>query len=267
MASEPRDKTDRNGQGRSSTVSGDLFAPVRTRKTFEDVLGQIVDRVRSGQLQEGDDLPGERKLAATMEVSRPTVRMAIAALADAGVVEVRPGRGGGIRIKSRWIPDGLVASTSELRVDQTFELLEARRTLEPRVAQLAALRGTEEHFDAMQHSIELERTNFDNHSKSLQAELLFHRLLWQAAGNSTLETMLIQLFDQLESAFDMVLRTEGDHESAIGIHDRTLAAVKRGDPAEVEQAMDEHMSHLEQIAEDSFGRRRLREIPSFLGGA
>lgn len=246
-------------------ASRDLFAPVRTRKTFEDVLGQVVDRIRSGQLQEGDELPGERKLAAAMEVSRPTVRMAIAALSEAGVVEVRPGRGGGISIKSRWIPDGLVASTSELRVDQTFELLEARRTLEPRVAQLAAMRGTEEHFAAMQHSIELERSNFDNHLKALQAELLFHRVLWQAGGNQTLERMLIALFDQLESVLDMVLRTEIDHESAIGIHERTLAAVMRGDPAEVERAMDEHMSHLEQIAEDAFGRKRIREVPSFLG--
>lgn len=255
-----------DGEQERPRVPDDLFAPVRTRKTFEDVLGQIVDRIRSGQLQEGDDLPGERKLAATMEVSRPTVRMAIAALADSGVVEVRPGRGGGIRIKSRWIPDGLVASTSELRVDQTFELLEARRTLEPRVAQLAALRGSEEHFEAMQRSIELESANFDNHRKALQAEMLFHRVLWQAAGNQTLEKMLIQLFDQLESVFDMVLRTQVDHELAIGIHDRTLEAVMRGDPAEVERAMDEHMTYLEQIAEDAFGRKRIRQVPSFLGG-
>jgi GntR family transcriptional repressor for pyruvate dehydrogenase complex len=254
---------DNSSRGRSR-VPDALFAPVRTRKAFEDVLGQIVDRIRAGQLREGDDLPGERRLAALMEVSRPTVRLAIAALAESGVVEVRPGRAGGIRVSSMWIPDDLMDATPEPRVDETFELLEARRALEPRVAQLAALRGTEEHFAAMRRSIELQAANFDDRRKAVQAELLFHRLLWQAAGNHTLEDMLRRLFDQLATALDMALRTTSDHERAVGIHERTLAAVMRGDPEDVEIAMNEHMTYLEQIAEDTFGRKRIRKIPAFL---
>ena len=242
----------------------ELFSPVRTRKSFEDVLSQIVDRIRAGQLLEGDDLPGERRLATIMEVSRPTVRLAIAALADAGVVEVRPGRAGGIRVSSMWIPEELINRTTELRADETFELLEARRTLEPRVAQLAALRGSEEHFAAMRRCIELQRDNVGDRRRTVQAELLFHRLLWQAAGNRTLEDMLRRLFDQLETSFDMAMRTEDDHSTAVAIHERTLAAVMRGDPDEVEAAMNEHMSYLEQIAEDTFGRKRIRQVPSFL---
>jgi GntR family transcriptional regulator, transcriptional repressor for pyruvate dehydrogenase complex len=251
-------------RGHSRVAPEELFAPVRTRKSFEDVLSQIVDRIRAGQLREGDDLPGERRLAAIMEVSRPTVRLAIAALADAGVVDVRPGRAGGIRVNSMWIPDGLVNKSTELRADETFELLEARRTLEPRVAQLAALRGTEEHFAAMRQSIELQAANGEDRRKALQAELLFHRLLWQAAGNRRLEDMLRRLFDQLETSLDMALRTKTDRTNALAIHERTLAAVMRGDPDEVEVAMNEHMGHLEQIAEDTFGRKRIRQVPAFL---
>jgi DNA-binding FadR family transcriptional regulator len=259
------DGVDGAPRGHSRVAPEELFAPVRTRKSFEDVLGQIVDRIRSGQLREGDDLPGERRLAAIMEVSRPTVRLAVAALAEAGVVEVRPGRAGGIRVNSMWIPDGLVNTTTELRADETFELLEARRTLEPRVAQLAALRGSEEHFAAMQRSIELQADNVGDRRRTVQAELLFHRLLWQAAGNRTLEDMLRRLFDQLEATFDMAMRTEADHNRAVEIHERTLAAVMRGDPEAVEIAMNEHMGYLEQIAEDTFGRKRIRQVPAFLG--
>jgi len=251
-------------RGHTRVVPEGLFVPVRTRKTFEDVLSQIVDRIRAGQLREGDDLPGERRVAAIMEVSRPTVRLAIAALAQAGVVEVRPGRAGGIRVSSMWIPDGLVNTATELRVDETFELLEARRTLEPRVAQLAALRGGEEHFASMRRCIELQAEHAEDRRKALQAELLFHRLLWQAAGNRTLEDMLRRLFDQLETSLDMGLRTRADRTNALAIHERTLAAVMRGDPDEVDVAMNEHMSHPEGIAEDAFGRKRIRQVPTFL---
>jgi GntR family transcriptional repressor for pyruvate dehydrogenase complex len=265
MATPKTDLADGAPRGHSRVAPEELFAPVRTRKSFEDVLKQIVDRIRSGQLREGDDLPGERRLAAIMEVSRPTVRLAVAALADAGVVEVRPGRAGGIRVNSMWIPDGLVNTTTDLRVDETFELLEARRALEPRVAQLAALRGSDEHFAAMRRSIELQAAHAaEDRRKAIQAEVLFHRLLWQAAGNRTLEDMLRRLFDQLEVVFDMGLRTTTDQTAAVGIHERTLAAVMRGDPEEVEIAMNEHMSHLEQIAEDAFGRKRIRPVPAFL---
>jgi GntR family transcriptional regulator, transcriptional repressor for pyruvate dehydrogenase complex len=264
MDASPDPQVGRAPQRRRSPSQ--LFHPVQTRKTFESVIGQIVDMIRAGQLHEGDDLPGERTLAQMMEVSRPTIRLAIAELADAGVVDVRPGRAGGIRIASMWIPDGVAHAPTALRVDEAFELLEARRALEPRVAQLAALRGTEEHFAAMRSSIELQAANFEDRRKAIQAELLFHRVLWQAAANPTLEEMLRGLFSKLETVYDMALRTAIDRESAIGIHERTLAAVMRGDPREVDEAMDEHMSHLEQIAEDAFGRRRIRASPEFLGG-
>ncbi len=243
-----------------------LFHPVQTRKTFENVIGQIVDLIRSGQLQEGDDLPGERRLAQVMEVSRPTIRLAIAKLANAGVVEVRPGRAGGICIASVWIPDGIVQVPPELDVEEAFELLEARRTLEPRVAQLAALRGTDEHFAAMRHSIEVQAANLDDRRKAIQMDMLFHRLLWRAAANPTLEAMLRDLFGKLETVYDVGQRTVADRQDAIAIHERTLVAIMRGDPREVDIAMDEHMSYLEQIAEEVFSRRRIRAIPAFLSG-
>ena len=49
-----------------------------------DVVGQILDRVKSGELKVGDVLPGERVLAAQMDVSRPTVSAAMGRLAEAG---------------------------------------------------------------------------------------------------------------------------------------------------------------------------------------
>ena len=49
------------------------------------------ERIRLGELGEGDRLPSERELAAAMQISRPTVREAVRVLADAGVLSVRPG--------------------------------------------------------------------------------------------------------------------------------------------------------------------------------
>jgi DNA-binding FadR family transcriptional regulator len=241
-----------------------VFARVRTRKTFEDVVGQIVDLIQAGQLREGDALPGERSLATAMDVSRPTIRLAVGLLADAGVLEVSPGRGGGIRVVSMWIPDGLLEAPAEFRASVVFELLEARRTVEPRVAQLAAARGTDEHFSRMEATIELQQEVENDRLKIAQADFLFHRIMWQAAGNPALERMLTGVFEGLALAFDRLLRTDSDRAHAIDLHTKTLAALRRGEPEQIDAVMDWHLSYLEQICEDAFQHRRIREIPSFL---
>jgi DNA-binding FadR family transcriptional regulator len=246
-------------------VDARLFTPIRTRRTVEDAVGQILDRIRAGELQEGDRLPGERALAAAMDISRPTVRLAIATLADAGVVEVIPGRAGGIRIASHWIPENLSERTA-LSADELFEGLEARRMLEPRVAELAALRATDADFAAMERMIDLLRSCQDDHPKAIQADVRFHRAMWRAARNPTLEQMLVTLFGRIEVAFDMASRTTPDKVHAVEIQARTLAALKRADPAEIEAVMDEHLAVLETICEDVFERKAFRDLPPHLRG-
>lgn len=59
-----------------------MFDAVRTRKTFEEAVGQIVDAIRAGDLRRGDRLPSERALASRMRISRPSLRKALRPLMD-----------------------------------------------------------------------------------------------------------------------------------------------------------------------------------------
>jgi GntR family transcriptional repressor for pyruvate dehydrogenase complex len=254
-----------HGDGRRS-VDERLFTPIRTRNTVEDITGQILDRIRAGELHEGDRLPGERVLAAAMEVSRPTLRLAIATLANAGVVDVTPGRAGGMRIVSHWIPHDLL-ERSPLDADEIFEALEARRMLEPRVAQLSALRATDADFAAMERAIEMQRRCHTDHHKAIQADVRFHRAMWRAARNPTLEQMLVTLFRRIDVALDMASRTAADKLHAVEVHERTLAALKRADAEALDEVMDAHMAVLETICEDVFGRKAMRDLPPHLRGA
>ncbi len=202
------------------------FRPVRSRSAGGDVMHQIIDRIKSGELREGDVLPGERALAAQMDVSRPTVSSAISKLVEAGILRSRPGRHGNPEVISIWIPEGLenLPEADPLQADEIFRILEARKTLEPRVAQLAAVRATDEHYQLMQHSIDLLRAHKDHLSRAAQAELLFHRTIWRAAGNPSLEAMMKGLEKELAPVHDMMLRTPEDYECGVELHEATLAA-------------------------------------------
>src|SRR3954453_5168247 len=65
--------------------------PVRRKSVPEDVFDQIVAEVLNGDMQPGESLPSERRLAEVLGVSRPAVREAIKRLSSAGLVEVRQG--------------------------------------------------------------------------------------------------------------------------------------------------------------------------------
>jgi DNA-binding FadR family transcriptional regulator len=261
-------RTASRGEARRA-VDERLFTPIRTRNTVEAITGQILDRIRAGELQEGDRLPGERVLAAAMQVSRPTLRLAIATLAEAGVVDVTPGRAGGMRIASDWIPRDTL-ERSPLDADEIFEALEARRMLEPRVAQLAALRATDADFAALERAIDMLRgCHADHHNhKAIQADVRFHRAMWRAARNPTLEHMLVSLFPRIiDVALDMAWGTAADKAHAVEVHERTLAALKRADSEALDEVMDAHMAVLETICEDVFARKAMRDLPPHLRGA
>jgi DNA-binding FadR family transcriptional regulator len=243
------------------------FSPVRTRSVASDVVGQIVERLRSGELKVGDVLPGERVLAAQMDVSRPTVGGAMARLADAGILRRRPGRQGNAEIISIWVPDQLIeraAAVGELEADDIFRVLEARKALEPRIAQLAAFRATDEDFAELQGSIDLLAAHGDDISWCEQAELLFHRIMWRTARNSSLQAMMLGLETELAPIHDMMLRTPEDYAAGIDLHTATLAALKRGDPAEIENEMYRHLGHFEGIVADVLQRTPHRRTPPFL---
>jgi DNA-binding FadR family transcriptional regulator len=248
-----------------------LFTPIRTRNTVEDITGQILDRIRAGELQEGDRLPGERALAATMEVSRPTLRLAIASLAKAGVVDVTPGRAGGMRIASHWIPHDLL-ERSPLDADEIFEALEARRMLEPRVAQLAAMRAGDEDFEAMQRTIADQHALVKEGSVSrggredrfLALDVRFHLALARSTGNGVLVGLVRSVYRDLEIARDMAMHRETVPDWSIDIHERTLAAIRSGDLDQVDVVMDEHLAQLERTWEQESARALVRPLPSFL---
>ena len=247
-----------------------MFEPVRTRRTFEEAAEQIAHKVRTGELRVGDKLPGERTLAVQMEISRPTLREAVRILVEAGLLEVRRGPGGGMFVAADVVPVDLVRQRSTMRVGEVAAVLEARRLIEPRVAQLAAVRATEDDFVALERSIEAMRricergyTDADE-DRFLQLDVQCHLALARAAANPTIETLMRTLIRQLEVARDMAMHLPAVPEWTIDIHERTLAAVRSGDLDEVEAVMDEHLGQLESTWERETARALIRPMPDFL---
>jgi GntR family transcriptional repressor for pyruvate dehydrogenase complex len=116
--------------------------PVNRRSVPEDVFEQIVAEVLSGQMQPGESLPSERRLAEVLGVSRPAVREALKRVSAAGLVEVRQGDSTTVRDFRRHagldLLPSLLLRAGALDLDVARSILEARLHNGPRVAELAA---------------------------------------------------------------------------------------------------------------------------------
>ena len=66
---------------------------------FEATVEQLATAIRLGVFTDGEQLPPERELAERLGVSRNTLREAIAALRESGLVTTRRGRGGGTVVR------------------------------------------------------------------------------------------------------------------------------------------------------------------------
>ncbi len=79
--------------------SGGL-SPVRQIPAHELVVDQMRRALELGQFRPGDRLPTERELSEMLDVSRTTVRTAVAVLERDGLIAVRRGRGGGFTVQA-----------------------------------------------------------------------------------------------------------------------------------------------------------------------
>jgi GntR family transcriptional repressor for pyruvate dehydrogenase complex len=241
------------------------FSPVRTRRVFEEAAQQIADAINLGDLHRGDRLPSERRLAEQFVVSRATVRDAIRILVNAGVVEVRPGAGGGIYVMADSVALDLLEEPLELRLEEVADILEARRLFEPRVAQLAGASATDDDLAAMRATVEAQRDVLHDRDRFSVLDARFHLQIARATHNTMLVRMANSLQQSLRVVRDMSLRDATEPDHALHLQVKAFEAIARGDEHDIGSVMGEHLSYMEHVFTQAGGRLRGRRLPSFLG--
>ena len=111
------------------------------RYAYTVVVERMCEQIRTGALLPGDRLPPERQLARELAVSRTSVRQALQALAERGVVESRQGDGTYVAAElSASFPGDAILDALNRERGVLGDILEFRRLLEPQIAALAARR-------------------------------------------------------------------------------------------------------------------------------
>jgi GntR family transcriptional repressor for pyruvate dehydrogenase complex len=216
-----------------------VLRPSRGSNVFESTVEQLATAIRLGVFVDGDQLPPERELAERMGVARNTLRDAIAALRDAGLVQTRRGRSGGTVVT--YVGPEVATGAARPRVRTALaDALDFRRVVEPGAARLAALQPLTGEQRAWLAAAAREVRVADSDSAHRIADSRLHLAIATASGSP----MLIEAVTRAQAAVGELLETipvlRANIEHSHDQHDAVVDAILTGAADEARTAMEEH---------------------------
>lgn len=224
-----------------------MFKQIASNKINFQIMNQIKENIRSGELKLGDRLPSERAMAEQLGVSRATVREAIRSMELMGLVICVQGEG-------NFIPESLENSLIEplslmfmLNRSHANEIGELRRALEIEAVRLAAEKISAGEVKSLEESLDVME-NSDIKRKRVEADHAFHDQIAKASGNMLVINLLNSLSQIIEEQITGVranlILDDNNLYSINRQHRLIFNALEKRDMDEAIAAMTDHMDYV-----------------------
>lgn len=221
--------------------------PVHQVLAPELVLDQIRTAIALGRFTRGDRLPPERELASMLQVSRATLRAALAVLASDGTIEIRRGRNGGLCVRglpptAEWTRQGLRKQRERLQKASEYRIV-----IETACARLAAQRRTARDLSSLRallremNGLSREPIRTDARSGGVfhAIDHDFHLEIARAAKNEWLVAAATEARIEMFRPGAVFKRVEPDANS---LHSQLVDAIEDRDAERAARLTERHIS-------------------------
>lgn len=214
----------------------------RGEPAYRVVVRIIEARIMSGEWAVGHRLPSEAALADMFNVNRSTIREAIRALEQNGLV----GRHDGGKLLYVTAPreadiSRRVTAAIVLHEISFFELWESMRCFEPALAECAAKRIDDATLDALRINVEKTKAALENKQGLAELDIEFHQIIARASRNRALQLSREPMSRMFYPAFLRVFSRLNAGERLVFAHEKIFHALTRRDAAEARIWMDKHI--------------------------
>jgi GntR family transcriptional regulator, transcriptional repressor for pyruvate dehydrogenase complex len=212
-------------------------------RLYEQLVTQILAYIESAKLGPGDLLPAERDLAERLGVSRATLAQALVALEVLGVIDVQHGTGAVLarRPSVASVIKGLREHRSRLP-----EIVEARSTLEVKLAGLAAARRTDADLTAIDEALNVMAQEIKDGDRGARGDERFHQAITAAAHSSVLAQLMAFIAEMILETRMESLGQPGRPEQSLASHRKIADAIRAHDAEGAAEAM---LSHIELVSD------------------
>lgn len=223
-------------------LSGSVLRPVRGHHAFEACVEQLARAIRLGVYPVGSALPPERELAVRLTVSRATLREAMAALRQAGLVETTRGRGGGTVVtrRARSLHVGRVARITAAERRDWLDALEFRRIVEPGAAYLAASATLRDDQVVQLQESEATVSHATRRGDHRQADSRFHLTVAALSGSDRTMEAVTSVQSSLHEMLGSIPVLEANISHSHRQHRSLTTAILRGRADRARRVMEEH---------------------------
>jgi DNA-binding GntR family transcriptional regulator len=188
----------------------------------EQVYTRLLDAISEGALLPGERLTQE-DLAQRLAVSRQPVLQALRLLKKDGFVEDAPGRG--VRV-------------TQLDVGWIARVYQVRGSLDALAVRLAVERGARLD-EAVMHEGRLAENARDLQAM-IQADLAFHRAIYEASGNPLIAQSIDLHWHHLKRVMGAVLQSSHQRQTVWDEHQAIAQAIAAGDADQAVRLVQEH---------------------------
>lgn len=204
-----------------------------------------------GELGPGDKLPSATELAASLGISRATLRVALKTLERAGFLVTTRGAHGGSRVSDTAMLSRAWVQWIREHGDELDAVFEFRRTIESRLAALAAERRDEDDLTDIELALAREHENRQRAS-IFQADADIHRSIARAAHSPRLAQAMIDVRAELFLPVDLSLLEE---ESVVyDSHALIVKAIREGNADGAAAAAAAHVDQILLLMRRAAGR-------------
>lgn len=223
------------------------FSELKTERLYEKIVTQVKELIKEGKLKPGDQLPPERQLAATLGCSRTTVREACRVLESDGVIVSKPGGGRFVQhINQDLTPHYEFDTVHLIEKSAILHFIEVREVLEPKIAELACERATEEDIEKLERVLQEMKETLKHPTMPINKDFNFHLILAEASHNFVFVSMMKSTLNMINKVRKQILGSEERYEEAVREHEVIFELVKERHAPAAAQAMADHLRTLKE---------------------
>ncbi len=207
-----------------------LLEPAGENAT-DDIIRQIRFLLDSGDLQPGDKLPAERKLAEKFQVARSQVREAFKKLEFYNIIKTMPQSGSVISAIESTALNSLISDILKMDNCDFHSLVEARSIIEINAAKLCAIRRTEEDLKMIESAM-----------NALEEDLYFHRTIAEGSKNTVLKSMMMTITPDIMVNYAKFNVCKTNFEIPISEHRLLFEYIKNNNAEAASNIMSQHLT-------------------------
>jgi DNA-binding FadR family transcriptional regulator len=247
------------GEDKQERPSLDDMAPIERVSVAEQVARNLLDLIRTGSVRPGQQLPTERELAATLQVSRPSVREAVRGLQILGVLRAR--QGGGLFVTSLKAAEILapLQMLITLSADNFESLHESRVVVEGAIGRLLAQKITAATTVRLRKMVEIQKGLTGNPVAFRVSDMEFHRTLGAALDNPFLERISESLYVLGFEYRKIAWETSGVLARSVKDHEEIVTALEARDPERIAAAMVRHMRSVHETTKAAMTKKAKKD--------